>query len=379
MKRTRPTSGDLSRRGFLSAAAASGALLAAPAGTKDPSEYPLVVAQGSPRELGRQHGEQASGKIHAHLDMMTSQGRMSRETLRTRALMFQPLFEKYCPHLVEEIRGLAEGARIEFAEAMAVNIRGELHHASAEGCTAYVIGRAGTSNRQLLAGQNSDMGPEVPPLGYVLHLKPVKGPQILMWTFGGMIGYHGMNSAGVSQFNNALGGGPKVRMGLPHYPVKRMMLECDSMDQITRLFDTVPQASNANYVVSDGHGAILDIESTTAGPKYLKDSGAGFLAHTNHFLFADYATRENYARSLKDSFPRLDRMNSLLQSKFGSLSVDEMKKYLMDHSGYPTSICRHGGGVEMQTVASLISEPDQRCMHVAVANPCEHRFVTYSM
>jgi hypothetical protein len=126
-------------------------------------------------------------------------------------------------------------AGIELAEALAVNIRGELHQAHAEGCTTYVISRAGAFNRKMLAGQNSDLTPEVPPLGYVLHLKPVNKPEILMWTFGGMIGYHGMNSAGVSQFNNALGGGPRSRMGLPHYPVKRMMLEsrrgaktCDS-------------------------------------------------------------------------------------------------------------------------------------------------------
>ena len=147
--------GDLSRRGFLSAAT-SGALLAAPARMNFPSEYPLVVAQGSHRELGRQHGEQASAKIHAHLDLMTAQGHMSRETLLTRALAFQPLFERYCPHLLDEIRGLAEGAKIESAEALAVNIRGELHQKPAEGCTTYVISRAGSSNRQMLAGQNSD-------------------------------------------------------------------------------------------------------------------------------------------------------------------------------------------------------------------------------
>ena len=75
--------GDLSRRGFLSAAA-SGVLLAAPARMNVPSEYPLVVAKGSHRELGRQHGEQASGKIHAHLDFIASEARLSRESLRAR-------------------------------------------------------------------------------------------------------------------------------------------------------------------------------------------------------------------------------------------------------------------------------------------------------
>jgi hypothetical protein len=33
----------------------------------------------------------------------------------------------------------------------------------------------------------------------------------------------------------------------------------------------------------------------------------------------------------------------------------------------------------MRTVASLISEPEKRCLHVAVGNPCQHKYVTYSM
>ncbi|MEZ4571425.1 MAG: hypothetical protein R2849_14065 [Thermomicrobiales bacterium] len=38
--------------------------------------------------------------------------------------------------------------------------------------------------------------------GYVLHLKPDDKPETLFWTFGGMIGYHGLNAAGVAQFAN---------------------------------------------------------------------------------------------------------------------------------------------------------------------------------
>jgi isopenicillin-N N-acyltransferase-like protein len=366
---------SVSRRSFL-ASASSGALLAATTGAV-PVEYPLIRAAGSHRELGRRHGEQAASKITAHLEKITSAERLSRDKLRERSSAYQPLFEKYCPHLLEEIRGLAEGARISLAEGLAVNIRGELSHAGQEGCTTYVIGRRGTSNREILAGQNSDMDTGIPPLGYILHLKPNNKPEVLTWTFGGMIGYHGMNSAGVAHFANALGGGPSSRLGLPHYPVKRMMLECDHVDQVIRLFKTVPLASNGNYVLCDGHGNIADIEATTAGPEILKDQGAGFLAHTNHFLCSRYAREENFRQNWKDSSPRLDRMNSFIRTKFASLTVADVKTFLSDHKGYPTSICRHDG--DSLTVASLISEPAQRCLHAAVGNPCQNRYVTYSM
>jgi isopenicillin-N N-acyltransferase-like protein len=367
---------ELSRRGFLSALSAPPlASFAKDSQTK--AEYRLIRARGGHRELGQQHGEQAAGEVKAHLEVMCANSRITRAELRRRALRFRPLFERHCPHLLEEMAGLAEGARITEAEAMACSIRGEVAHAKAEGCTAYAIARGGTAAGEIIAGQNSDMTDEVIPLAYVLHLQPKNKPEVLMWTFGGMIGYHGMNSAGVAHFANALGGGPKGRFAMPHYPVKRMMLECATVHDAAGLLGAIPLASNGNYVMCDGAGEILDVEATTAGPEIIRDNGAGFLAHTNHFLCPRYARKENFDRSWKDSFPRMERMSGLVRSAYGSLTVDDLKRFLSDHSGHPTSICRHHG--ESRTVASLIAEPAQRRMHVAVGNPCSGRYATYSM
>ena len=54
-----------------------------------PTQYRLVRAEGTHRELGRQHGEQAAEQIRAHLDHI---GR-SRDQLQSQALQFKPLFE----------------------------------------------------------------------------------------------------------------------------------------------------------------------------------------------------------------------------------------------------------------------------------------------
>jgi isopenicillin-N N-acyltransferase-like protein len=198
-----------------------------------------------------------------------------------------------------------------------------------------------------------------------------------MWTFGGMIGYHGMNSAGVGHFANALGGGPLSRFAMPHYPVKRLMLECSTTEQVVDLLRRIPLASNANYVLCDGRAKILDVEVTTEGLELLEDNGAGFIAHTNHFLCSRYARKENFEKSWQDSFPRIAKINELIASRTGRVSVSDMKGFLSDHTGRPVSICRHDG--DSRTVASLISEPAQRRMHVAVGNPCQNTYKTYSM
>ncbi|MEP6538879.1 MAG: C45 family peptidase [Bryobacteraceae bacterium] len=367
---------ELTRRAFAGSLTAT-VLAGAPARTGEPSEYPLFRARGTHRELGRQHGEQAASRIKQHLDLICAGGKISREQLSRRALKFQPMFERICPHLLEEMRGLSEGARVTVPEAMACNIRGEIGNVREDGCTAYAIGRNGTASRELLAGQNSDMTNEILPLAYVLRLQPKDKPEVLIWTFGGMLGYHGMNSAGVANFANALGGGPPGRFAMPHYPVKRMMLECTSLEQVVKLLRTVPLASNGNYVLCDGQGNILDVEATTSGVEIIRDNGAGFLSHTNHFLCSRYARKENFDQSWPDSFPRIDKMNQLIRRQYGSLSVDDIKRFLRDHTGRPTSICRHDG--ESRTVASLISEPGRRRMHVAAGNPCQTQYITYSM
>lgn len=370
-------SGTIPRRGFLQGSGVAAVLGAVPGAASEPAEYPLYRARGTHRELGRQHGEQAALRIRAHVESIRSGQKLSPERLRRVASRFQPLFERYCPHLLEEMRGLAEGAGIAFEDAMACNIRGELGSARAEGCTAYVIGREGMAERQVVAGQNSDMGRDGISLAYVLHLQPQGKPDVLIWTFGGMLGYHGMNSAGVAHFSNALGGGPRSQFGMPEYVYERMMLECRSLEQVLELLRKMPLASNENFILCDGEGNIADVEATPAGLEILRDQGDGYLVHANHFLCQRYATAENLKRSLADSFPRQDRMKSLIKSRYGSIKVDDIKGFLGDHSGYPVSICRHDRG--MCTVASLISEPARRRMHVALGNPCQQRYVTHSM
>jgi isopenicillin-N N-acyltransferase-like protein len=365
---------NMTRREF-----AGGAVAAALSAAPGPEPYPIYRCAGSHRELGRQHGEQAKIRIRAHADYLRQRFKGTREAFHRAALAFVPLFDRHCPHLVEEIRGLGEGAGIPFAEAMATNIRGEITRAPAGGCTTYAVRREGARSGGVLVGQNSDLPGRMMEFAYVLHLKPAGKPAVLMWTFGGMVGYHGMNSAGVAHFANALGGGPAGRFGLPHYPVKRLMLECRRLSDAVAWLERAPLASNGNYMMAGGEGEILNVEATTEGPQLIKDQGKGFLVHTNHYLSAPYAKKENFEKSWQDSFPRLERMNALLAEGMGRLDVQAMQRHLSDHSNGNKSICRHPDEQDdNQTVASIIAEPGIR-LHVAAGPPCKGRFVTYSM
>lgn len=347
--------------------------------------FPLIQARGTHRDLGRQHGEQCRDRILAFLDYLHSTLRLPQEQLHARAFHFLPLFERHCPHLVDEIHGLAQGARIPFAAALGVQIRGELGQVRQEACTTFVISGRGTADGQVLIGQNSDMDPEIEAVGYVLRLEPAGKPPLLMWTFGGQLGYHGLNAAGVAHFANALGGGPAWKLGLPHYPVKRMMLEQGNLDGVLDLLRRVPVCSSGNYVVCDGAGRIGDVELTAEGFEVMEEER--FIAHTNHFLCGRHACAANHRASVPDSFCRLDRMRQLIGDRFGSVTVADLRTFLADHSGHPTSICRHphdgpdhpSVSARGRTVASLIAEPAAGRLYVARGNPCTGEYVTYEL
>ena len=352
--------------------------------------FPVVEASGSRRNLGVQHGEQARERICGFLDFLAASLGLSRDQIRTRALRFLPLFQSACPHLIPEIKGLAGGASIEFADALAVQIRGELGQLNEGGCTTFVISGSGTANGDVLIGQTSDMAAEMADYAYVLRIRPDDRPAAVMWTFGGMLGYHGLNAHGVAHFANALGGGPAWKFALPHYPLKRMMLEQADLNGVRALLRRIKVCSNGNYVCCDGAGHILDVELTSDGPLFFEDAGRGYLVHSNHYLCAPHDCRENFEKSLPDSFPRLARIGKLIaEDLVGRITIADCRRYLSDHDGHPVGICRHpqeegGYGDEIlpasgRTVAALIAETGSRRLHVCRGNPCSGEFVAHAI
>ena len=337
--------------------------------------------------MGQQHGEQAQRQIRQHIDYICSSLKLTKPQVQHRAMQFESLFQQYSPHLIEELRGLAEGAGIAYAESLAVNIRGALTMSNDGGCTAFAITKSGTRDQQVLIGQNSDQLPATLPLGYVLHVKPTDKPESLMWTFGGMIGYHGINSLGVGHFANDLGGGPAARFGMPHYPPKRLILECSTMVEIKRLLQRTSFWASGNYVLCDGHGEILDIEATPDGQETIDDSGRGFICHSNHFLSPKYATQINFQNSAKDSFTRLERINQLISQSFGTITVDNCKSILRDQHNSPCGICRTAQTDHPEanwvtagiTVASIVAEPARGRLHIACGNDPSAPYVEYDM
>ena len=339
--------------------------------------FPLVEVSGSAHEMGYQHGAQVAPMIERYLRWIEKMTGCDRDELGRRALAFQPCMERLSPAFVEEVRGLAFGAGISFPEAMLCQARGEAARAPlAEGCTAFSFTDSATRGGVPLAGQNQDLPPEFADVGIVLHVKPDDGrPRAITFTFAGQLGYMGTNQHGVSHFTNAVGGCP-WRLGLPHYPLKRVLLEQRTLVDCLRILGEHRSCSAANMVFCDGGGQIADVEIRSDGIALYEDEHPDRRLHTNHYLTPEFAPYEPNPRS--DSVHRLERLRFLIKANWGALDVDILKTILADHDGDPGAICRHGEGGS-HSICGYIAEPARGLFHVRRGHGCLGIWHTYEV
>jgi isopenicillin-N N-acyltransferase like protein len=357
-----------------------------------PARPPVVKVHGGPYQRGLQHGRACGDLIRRYPEVLLEVIRLEArwraldakpapagpEDLLSRAMTFLPAMDAYAPHLIEEIRGIADGARLSFAEVLLVNVRAEVIGATpAEAlCTSFAVGREAAADASVLSGQNLDQHPLNRDLMIMLHVEPDEGPAVLMCSFAGLVGYPGINSEGVSFFQNALSTAAWRADGIPHYLLKRILLEQVDVAGCVKVAGGARVCSSANYVVTDRTGALRDLELTPYRMAVI-DAECGIIVHANHFRSPALIGDEALLSSIPDSARRQPRMEALLSERRGRISVDDLKAALSDHQGSPSSICRHEGNVD--TIASLIAEPEHGRLHVAAGNACTADYITYSL
>src|SRR5438552_1005264 len=153
-------------------------------------DFPLIEVAGNSYEMGYQHGEQARPLIQKYLLWIEKLTKCSRDVLCSNAIRFLPGMQALSPAFVEEIFGLANGARISTAEAVLCQARAEASHTWEGGCTAFALRGKATKDGKPLAGQNQDLEPEYANVAILLKVRPNDGrPRALMFTFAGQLGY----------------------------------------------------------------------------------------------------------------------------------------------------------------------------------------------
>lgn len=341
------------------------------------ARLPEITARGGPRELGLEHGRAARDLIRsAYATRMrrACQG-FEESTVLQHAMEYQPYVEMYSPELIDEIAGIAAGAEMSYEAVFFLQVATELELAAAahdapvtDGCSS--LGAVDPEAGPFI-GQNWDQPQGTYETQIILRLIPASGPPLMMFTRAGVIGYIGVNSAGVGHVNNQLYASSPP--GLTGYFITRKFLSFESVQDAISWLQEVQIGSSGNYLLGDARGILVDVE---LGNGQIAKIAKPIQIHTNHYLTRRQEAGDRASDQLPDSFDRYDRLVDLFG---GSGTYGSAVAALKDHAAYPKSVCRHEGNSGLSTVASVLIKLRAKQMLICKGNPCRGAYTPYTL
>lgn len=244
------------------------------------------------------------------------------------------------------MRGVAEGAGVEFETILALNVRTEIGYGLLnDGCTAFAW-KTGTDS---FIGQNWDWDQEQ--AGSLIRMKIVQEgkPTIDMVTEGGIIGKIGMNSAGVGVTLNAVTAKGVSYDKLPCHLALRTVMESTSLQDAKTKLNRAGVASACHITVADSREGSIGFENTAFDQVELNMVN-GVNTHSNH-LVKQHTVGD--PEQLADSPFRLSRVQELLTNMDGSPTLSKLRDVLKDEKSSPCSINRSTW--EKSTLTTLFS------------------------
>lgn len=347
--------------------------------------YREIEVGGLPREMGRQIGEAAGEEIRGFCDVAMSLVnkfvRVSSATADDLVARALQCAERYSPDMIEELRGMAEAARVSIEQVMLLQCRNQLQPDSDAGCTSLSLAADGRHRTCALVAQNWDNDPDLQPFTIVLTRRPVGKPALMTVTQAGIIAYIGFNEAGIGVCLNTLPA-PARSVGVPHYFTVRGIYEADSLEGAVQAVRRSDRAVPANIMLATPQGP-ADLEVTLDHVHVLQDASLGGVTHTNHCRHPELLHLNEQFSELIQSHARQRRIDHLLDLSHHGPDLEALKRLLRDHDGFPRSICRHTNddpktGI-WETLFSVIIEPQARRMHVSRGTPCERPYEVYCL
>lgn len=329
----------------------------------------FVQASGGPYEIGRRHGAARAAALRAFLDdglarlnhVLATPATLDR--LRPTIGEYRAAVAAATPDLAAEVEGLADGAGISPDEAMLLQLRREImgyqRVPTLGECTTY----ARVAGEPVLA-QTVDLNGNLDDQLAVLAVSRSGSPRrTLVLSFGGLLGYLGVNSDGLAVGLNLVLGG-RWRPGVPPYLAIRHVLDhAGSVAEAVAVLRDLPLASSRSLTLCDagtaGYVEILDDE--------LRLVEAGQTVHTNHYLHPDFAPHDELNVFARTS--SLRRLRAARDALAGLPAGADVETHFAVLSTAPVCVPDHGDIRLDRTVAAVVLLPARAELHVRPGDP----------
>jgi isopenicillin-N N-acyltransferase like protein len=274
------------------------------------------------------------------------------------------------PGLVEQLRGMADGADQPFLDIFFANAFEEVYGIieldtptpqPLERCTSVVVRSVGSTllghNEQWYAGDDGSVG-------LVLDVSN-EGPAVLAPMVAGTLPLVGLNEWGCAFGTMSLSANDE-RVGIPRALIARGVLDSRERDDAYARARRAGRAGGYSYLCAFPGGDCCVLESTATTEALLDVT-----EHTNHAL--DHKVAAATCPASPGSRSRLARAQVLAAA--AAPTVDGMTALLADHDG---GICAHpdpADGDDGSTILfAMICEPETRSMWLAAGHPCTSSF-----
>jgi len=283
----------------------------------------------------------------------------------------------YFPEYLEEVRGFAEGARVDYYELLAF-IVGIFAEQSELKCSVFVATEDASKDGKPIVGRNYDWRIEFRRFGTTFYTKPSKGLASIGNCDYFIAREDGINEAGLTI---AMSGGVirEVGRGFNEFLLIRVLLEhCKEVYDAIELAHDLPRAEPTCITVCDSNGEAAVIESSPTRFA-VRFPDQGLLIATNHFLCPRIKKLEKSESNAPDSEVRYARIERMLRDSYGQIDAEVAEKIMSDHVG---SVCCHAheltkGEIPFATNWSFTAKPADREIYIASANPCETKYKKY--
>lgn len=305
-------------------------------------------------ELGLQMGRAFRRQSADRLKRQKREGRWKKKL--TLAKKFLPITEKYFPHLVEELRGYALGAKINFDDLWAASLEDEL---DAEKCTTMI-----TNGGKLIA--HSEDFPRSKNDTAVIK-KTIGGLTIFEIYYFNTLGGNAVsvNSNGFVVATNSLFSRER-QIGIPKNVISRWLSETANPKKDFLRLKKIRRASAYNYNFIDRTGNIFNLETTAKKAQFTEVLSP--FAHTNHYLSA---LKKFDAYKKQSSFLRLEVAKKHLTDP---ATMQKIKYILSDVSQGPKCSIRN-----KETVGNIIIDLNARAAYVWLLRENKKGFVKFNL
>lgn len=337
--------------------------------------YPVIDVAGPPRERGHAYGtgarEHIARNVAVYQQVYRDSAGLEWDTALARAAELTPGLTAMDADAMEELAGIADGARQPAEALLALNARTNLMYPAVAECTTAVALPERTDDGHVLLVQNWDWLTRARDTIVVLRRETEDGLRTMSVLEAGHLGRGGINSAGLGSVGNFLQTPTdRQRPGVPlPFIGRRTMLSRTLADAIDALVNT-ERGVSTNTMLASADGIAVDLECTPE-TEYPLQPVDGIIVHANHFRTP--GAPDTGKRLSPDSLYRDARLSALLARR-ERLSVETFMEDMRDHAGYPASICKHPverSAGEDRTVASLIMDLNAGVMWLADGCPCE--------